>query len=155
VDRTAILVLFQVLCPTVRLFALNFAQDFLCSVKKCVERTRSYDAAMLYCFEEKRLQSTRARIGTERIGRMESKRKEPKAPKPTLAQTTLAQTPVATNTQTPHTHQHHTFITLNQGKECPLRATPAARKPWRATAHRSGTHNPDSAQERHSASGGH
>jgi hypothetical protein len=34
--------------------------------------------------------------------------------------------------------------TLNQGRECPLHAPPAALKPWRATAHRSGTHNPNS-----------
>jgi hypothetical protein len=47
------------------------------------------------------------------------------------------------------------MITLNQGKECPLQATPAARKPWRAAARRSGTHIPNSAQERQSVPGGH
>jgi hypothetical protein len=45
--------------------------------------------------------------------------------------------------------------TLNQGKECPPQAAPAALKPWQATVHKSGTLNFDSALEPHSVAGGH
>jgi hypothetical protein len=49
------------------------------------------------------------------------------------------------------TDRHHTDNrTLNQGKERPPQATPAAPKPWQATARKSGTHKPDSEQEPHS-----
>jgi hypothetical protein len=44
---------------------------------------------------------------------------------------------------------------LNQGQECPRQAAPAALKPWRATAHKSGTHDPASALEPHSVPSGH
>jgi hypothetical protein len=45
--------------------------------------------------------------------------------------------------------------TFNQGKVCPPQATIAALKPWRATVHRRGTHDPDSALEPRSVPGGH
>jgi hypothetical protein len=71
----------------------------------------------------------------ECIVSMESKRKKPKAPRTTLSGTK--------SSHNQHTKHHTHKITLNQGRECPLQATPAALKPLRATAHRSGAHNPD------------
>jgi hypothetical protein len=78
----------------------------------------------------------------------ESKRKEPKAPRTALNQT-------EENYTQPTEKQHADDRALNRGKECASQATPAAQQPWRATTHKSGTHNPDSARELHSSPGGH
>jgi hypothetical protein len=71
---------------------------------------------------------------------------------PKTAKTTRSQT--QRNKAQPTDGHRTDDRTLNQGKECSPKATPAAPKPWRATARQSGTHNPDSAQEPHSVPGG-
>jgi hypothetical protein len=60
-----------------------------------------------------------------------------------------------TKLDTGNRKQHADDRTLNPGQECLPQATPAAQKPWRATAHKGGTHNPDSALEQHSIPCGH
>jgi hypothetical protein len=79
---------------------------------------------------------------------MARKRTEPKAPRTALKQ-------MVENYTQPTEKQHANERTLNRGKESPPQATPAAQKPGRPTAHKSGTRNPDSARELHSAPGGH
>jgi S-formylglutathione hydrolase FrmB len=80
---------------------------------------------------------------------MESERKEPKTPRTALKGT-------EENYTQPTGKQTADDRTLNQGKDCPPQAKAAAQKAsWRATAHKRGTHDPESAREALSDPGGH
>jgi hypothetical protein len=66
----------------------------------------------------------------------ESEIMDPKTTKTTLNQAEKKKTQPAGRPNTDN-------ITLNQGKECPPQATPAALKPWGATVGNSDTQNSD------------
>jgi hypothetical protein len=76
----------------------------------------------------------------DRIARMERKRKKPRAPG-----TTPCGTKTSRNQCTNTTNKTQRLIKVGSV----LSRQHRAQKPWRAAAHKSGTHNPDSVEEPH------